>query len=425
MNKNVYSVSQVNSYIKNMFAQDFMMNRIYVKGEVSNCKYHPTGHTYFTLKDAGGAIQAVLFSRDRKGLGFPMKNGDNVVVLGTIAVYERDGKYQLYAKEILLDGAGLLYQRFEALKRELEEMGMFAKEYKQPIPKYAQKVGIVTASTGAAIRDIQNIASRRNPYVQLILYPALVQGEGAAASIVEGITVLDDYGVDVMIVGRGGGSMEDLWAFNEEAVARAIFECRTPVISAVGHETDVTISDFVADLRAPTPSAAAELAVYDVKELQEQLMGYGVSLDQTMSRCIAAYRERVKHKKEQISFFTPENRIRDRRQRWGDLQMQLSDGMEQKLFMLRHRMELCAGGLEGASPLRKLSQGYAFVADETGRAVRDAAALKTGDLLQIHFLQGQAKVQVQEIIMEDCLKKEEPYAGGSPGEDAGGAVGGN
>ena len=172
MNKNVYSVSQVNSYIKNMFAQDFMMNRIYVKGEVSNCKYHPTGHTYFTLKDAEGAIQAVLFSRDRKGLGFPMKNGDNVVVLGTIAVYERDGKYQLYAKEILLDGAGLLYQRFEALKRELEEMGMFAKEYKQPIPKYAQKVGIVTASTGAAIRDIQNIASRRNPYVQLILYPA-------------------------------------------------------------------------------------------------------------------------------------------------------------------------------------------------------------------------------------------------------------
>lgn len=423
MNKNVYSVSQVNSYIKNMFAQDFMMNRIYVKGEVSNCKYHPTGHIYFTLKDPGGAIQAVLFSRDRKGLAFPMKNGDDVVVLGTIAVYERDGKYQLYAKEILLDGAGVLYQRFEALKQELEDMGMFAAEYKQPIPRYVKKVGIVTASTGAAIRDIQNIASRRNPYVQLILYPALVQGEGAASSIAEGISALDDYGVDVMIVGRGGGSMEDLWAFNEELVARAIFNCQTPVISAVGHETDFTIADFVADLRAPTPSAAAELAVYDIRELLEQLAGYRLILNQNISHCLEVWRERLRHKGEQMSFLTPQNQIRDKRQRCADIQIQLADLMEQKILKLRHTMELCAGGLEGASPLQKLSQGYAFVSDKSGRAVLDAAALKPGDLLNVDFLKGRVQARVENVTVDDRWKEEEPYAGGSTGEDAGGAVG--
>ena len=265
MRKNIYSVGQVNTYIKNMFAQDFMLHHISVKGEVSNCKYHSSGHIYFTLKDSTGTIQAVMFAGNRRGLRFQMKEGDNVVVTGSIEVYERDGKYQLYAREIALEGAGDLYQKYEALKRELEEMGMFAPEYKQSIPKYAKTVGIVTAPTGAAIQDIRNIAGRRNPYVQLILYPALVQGEGAVASIVQGIQAMESLQPDVLIVGRGGGSIEDLWAFNEEAVARAIFECSIPVISAVGHETDTTIADFVADLRAPTPSAAAELAVFDIQ----------------------------------------------------------------------------------------------------------------------------------------------------------------
>ena len=220
----IYSVGQVNAYIKNMFNQDFMLNRIYVKGEVSNCKYHTSGHIYFSLKDETGTIACVMFAGQRKGLAFPMKNGDRVVAGGSISVYERDGKYQLYAREITLEGAGLLYERFLALKKELEEMGMFAQEYKQPIPKYAGKIGVVTAPTGAAIQDIRNIAGRRNPYLQLVLYPALVQGEGAVQSIVKGIQTLDRLGVDVIIVGRGGGSIEDLWAFNEEAVARAIFD---------------------------------------------------------------------------------------------------------------------------------------------------------------------------------------------------------
>lgn len=255
---NVYTVGQVNSYIKNMFSQDFMLNRISVRGEVSNCKYHPSGHIYFSLKDGSGAIACVMFASQRKGLAFSMKNGDKVVVSGSIAVYERDGRYQIYAREISLEGAGLLYERFLKLKTELEEMGMFAPEYKQPVPSFIRRLGVVTASSGAAIQDIIHITRRRNPYVQIILYPALVQGEGSADSVAEGIRALDAVGVDTIIVGRGGGSMEDLWSFNEETVARAIFQCTTPVISAVGHETDWTIADFVSDLRAPTPSAAAD-----------------------------------------------------------------------------------------------------------------------------------------------------------------------
>ena len=223
----VYSVSQVNAYIKNMFAQDFALNRISVKGEVSNCKYHTSGHIYFTLKDGLGAMQAVMFASRRKGLTFRLEEGQQVVVKGSIEVYERDGRYQLYASEITLDGTGDLFRRFEKLRNELEEMGMFSPEYKTPIPKYAKTVGIVTASTGAAIRDIINISGRRNPYVQLVLCPALVQGAGAAPSIVRAIQTLDALHLDVLIVGRGGGSIEDLWAFNEESVARAIFACRT------------------------------------------------------------------------------------------------------------------------------------------------------------------------------------------------------
>lgn len=403
MTKNVYTVGQVNAYIKNMFTQDFMMNRIYVKGEVSNCKYHTSGHIYFTLKDGTGALPAVLFAGNRKGLGFAMKNGDNVIVLGSVSVYERDGKYQLYAREILLDGAGLLYQRFEALKQELEEMGMFAPEYKQPIPRYIRTLGIVTAPTGAAIRDIQNISSRRNPYVQTILYPALVQGEGAAASIVNGIHALELLGVDVMIVGRGGGSMEDLWAFNEEIVARAIFECSVPVISAVGHETDTTIADYVADLRAPTPSAAAELAVYDVREVQGQLLTVRMELNRRMSEKLDDCREKLKQFERDYKLFSPANQINEKRQTAADLEERLQFIMQQCLTAGRHELELYAGKLDALSPVKKLSQGYAFVSDETGKGVQDAGSLQRGDFLNIHMLNGRVKAQVYEIFRESSI----------------------
>lgn len=401
MMKNVYTVGQVNSYIKNMFTQDFMMNRIYVKGEVSNCKYHTSGHIYFTLKDGTGALNGVLFAKNRKGLAFSMKNGDNVIALGSISVYERDGKYQLYAREILPDGEGLLYQRFERLKRELEEMGMFAQEYKQPIPKYIRTLGIVTAPTGAAIRDIQNISRRRNPYVQTILFPALVQGEGAAASIANGIRALDHLGVDVIILGRGGGSMEDLWAFNEEIVARAIFECQTPTISAVGHETDTTIADFVADLRAPTPSAAAELAVYDIHGLESSLLSLQLELSRRITEKLERSRELALQYGSRLQLLSPESQVNEKRQTAADLEEKLHIRMESCLTREKHRMELYAQRLEAVSPVRKLSQGYAFVSDEKGRAVCSTEDVAPGGLLGIYMLDGEIAAEVKEVAQTE------------------------
>ena len=400
MMKNVYSVAQVNTYIKNMFAQDFMMNRISVKGEVSNCKYHTSGHIYFTLKDSAGTLSAIMFAGNRSGLKFQMKEGDKVIVTGSIEVFERDGKYQLYAREIELDGAGNLYLKYEALKRELEEMGMFAPEYKKPIPKYAKRIGVVTASTGAAIRDIQNIAHRRNPYVQLILYPALVQGEGAAPSIINGIRALDALGVDVMIVGRGGGSIEDLWAFNEEGVARAIFECETPVISAVGHETDTTIADYVADLRAPTPSAAAELAVFDYRMVKQQMADYQGNMSRALWQKLQAARLHLEHYQTKLRFLSPAVRLRENRKYALDMEERLRQKMEQRLLDRQHKLALLSERLEGVSPVRKLSHGYSYVEDKTGMAVTDAAKVKQGDSIRVHLLKGTLKAKVMEVHCE-------------------------
>lgn len=395
MAKNVYSVRQVNAYIKNMFVQDFMLNRIYVKGEISNCKYHTSGHIYFSLKDESGAIACVMFAGDRRGLGFRMREGQKVIVLGSVSVYERDGKYQLYAKEIVPDGEGVLYQRYVQLKRELEEMGMFSPEYKQPIPVYSRTVGIVTAPTGAAIRDIMNVARRRNPYVQLILYPALVQGEQAAPSIVKGIQVLDAYGVDVMIVGRGGGSIEDLWAFNEETVARAIFECRTPVISAVGHETDTTIADYTADLRAPTPSAAAELAVADYRQLRGGMELFAGQMADRLEQKIRLYRQRLEQKKLRLMHVSPEYQLNQKKQYLSELTDRFAQEMEKKLTGRRHRLQLCAGRLDGLSPLKKLQQGYSYTELSDHRPLRSIAQVRQGERLLIHVTDGKIEAQVQ------------------------------
>lgn len=388
MAKNVYSVRQVNAYIKNMFVQDFMLNRIYVKGEVSNCKYHTSGHIYFSLKDESGAIACVMFAGDRRGLAFRMQEGQKVIVLGSVSVYERDGKYQLYAKEIVPDGEGALYQRYAQLKKELEEMGMFAPEFKQPIPFYSRTIGIVTAPTGAAIRDIMNIARRRNPYVQLILYPALVQGEQAAPSIVKGIRTLDAYGVDVMIVGRGGGSIEDLWAFNEESVARAIFECRTPVISAVGHETDTTIADYVADMRAPTPSAAAELAVLEYRQLVSGMALFGSQLADRMEQKINECRQRLENRKRMLQYATPQHKLNEKRQYAAELSDKLRQGMQRTMEDRKHRMQLFAGRLDGYSPLKKLQQGYSYTETSQGKALRSIAQIASGDMVTIHVTDG-------------------------------------
>lgn len=386
--KNIYTVGQINTYIKNMFSQDFLLRQLCVKGEVSNCKYHTSGHIYFTLKDASGTINGIMFAGNRRGLTFPMKEGDKVVVTGSIEVYERDGKYQLYAREISLDGEGDLYRRYEALKRELEEMGMFAPEYKKTIPRYVKRVGIVTAPTGAAIQDIRNISSRRNPYVQLILYPALVQGEGAAASIVNGIHALDMLGVDVIIVGRGGGSIEDLWAFNEEIVARAIFECETPVISAVGHETDTTIADYVADLRAPTPSAAAELAVYDVQRLLMDLQACENRLNRLVKNRMELTKNRLLQYVAKFKYLSPGNQLNGKKQYAAELEDKLNHAMQGMLLRKRHRMELLAQNLDGLSPLKKLSQGFSFVSDMEGKNIHDVSQVDVGEKIKVQVLNG-------------------------------------
>ena len=410
---NVYTVSQVNNYIKNMFTQDFMLNRIAVQGEVSNCKYHSSGHLYFSLKDGGGAIACVMFAGQRKGLAFSMKNGDRVVVNGSVSVYERDGRYQLYAREIRLEGEGALYEQFLALKRQLEEMGMFAPEYKRPIPSYIRRLGVVTAPTGAAIQDIRNIAGRRNPYVQIILYPALVQGEGAASSIVRGIEALDELGVDVIIVGRGGGSIEDLWAFNEEPVARAIFQCRTPVISAVGHETDVTIADFAADLRAPTPSAAAELAVFDIREFQDKLDTIGARLQTQMSGRISRARQMAEGYQRTLGYLSPENQIREKRMYLMTAEEKLSRQMELLLQKKRHALQLYIERMKGLSPLEKLNQGFAYV-EKDGRAVKETGQVKEQDLLTVHVSDGRiwARVEKTEKGGNSDGKREDKCGGG-------------
>ena len=405
-NVNAYTVAQVNSYIKNMFSQDFLLSRMYVKGEVSNCKYHTSGHIYFSLKDESGTLSCVMFAGQRKGLAFPMKEGQHVIVLGSVNVYERTGSYQLYAKEILLDGMGRLYEEFERLKRELEEMGMFAEEYKQPIPVYVRRLGIVTAPTGAAIQDIRNIASRRNPYVQLILYPSLVQGEGAADNLVRGIEALDELGVDVIIVGRGGGSMEDLWAFNEEKVARAIFESRTPVISAVGHETDTTIADFAADLRAPTPSAAAELAVADIRELLERMRTYQQRLNQGFGYRLEQYRNRLGELRNRLLQISPRQQLFEKRMRAAELSNQLEQAMKEKLGDRKNQLALYIERFHGLSPLLKLQQGYSYIEGTDGKAVTSIRQADTGDLLRIHVTDGLYTAVVKERLAVERTESE-------------------
>ena len=406
----VFTVSQVTSYIKNMFTQDFALNRISIRGEVSNCKYHTSGHIYFTLKDGGAQIAAVMFAGQRKGLSFTLQEGQEVVVKGTVDVYERDGRYQLYAREITREGIGDLFARYEKLRTELEEMGMFDSCYKRPIPRYARTIGIVTARTGAAIRDIMNIAARRNPYVQLVLYPALVQGEQAKYSIAKGIETLDRMGLDLLIVGRGGGSIEDLWAFNEEIVARAIFNCTTPVISAVGHETDVTIADYVADLRAPTPSAAAELAVFDHRQFEEQTALYKRVLERSVYRRIEKARFLLEQCRMRLQLKDPVRMVNDKRQRLADLEQALQRKMkdlletekirlkEDRLVLERltqtavtkekHRLALASSRLDGLSPLKKLGGGYGFIQDERGKSLRSAGQVKEGEEIRIYAADG-------------------------------------
>lgn len=400
----VYSVSSVNQYIKNMFSREYALSVVFVRGEISNCKYHSSGHIYFTLKDENSQLLCVMFRGDRGGLDFTMENGQEVIVGGSISVYERDGRYQMYAKKIVLAGDGLLAERYEKLKKKLQAAGYFDEERKLPIPKFVRRVGIVTAKTGAAVQDMINVATRRNPYVQLILYPAKVQGEGAAETIVKGIERLDSEQVDVIIIGRGGGSMEDLWAFNEEIVADAIFSCRTPVISAVGHETDFTIADFVSDLRAPTPSAAAELAVYDVREVLAKLYDYKDRMARNLLQRTESARDRLQYVWERLQYMNPQSQIREKRQQLVDYEDKLITVMEQMVKEKRYALALLAGKLDGVSPLKKLSSGYGYVADKKQKQIDSVNKVAIGDEISVTLQDGTLKANVVEIMNHEPLK---------------------
>lgn len=391
----VYSVGQVNQYIRNMFQSDFLLNQISVQGEVSNCKYHSSGHIYFTLKDREGTLQAIMFAGNRaSGLKFKLCDGMQIIASGNVTIFERDGKYQLYARQIEQAGLGARYEQFLALKQQLEEMGMFDSMFKKPIPQYVKILGVVTASTGAAIRDIINVATRRNPYIQIVLYPALVQGDGAVRSICKGIRTLDEYGVDVIIVGRGGGSIEDLWAFNEEAVARSIFDCNTPVISAVGHETDFTIADFVSDLRAPTPSAAAELAVCDLTVLIRQLNDLQYTIQSAMKQKIDNYRAVLQSYRMQLNYLSPENVLNEHLKRLADLKDGLDRSMNTKVRELEALLAVYCSKLDALSPLARFASGYSFVTDDTGNSITEISQVKKNDMVTIHVKDGNINAKV-------------------------------
>ncbi|MBQ6814303.1 MAG: exodeoxyribonuclease VII large subunit [Lachnospiraceae bacterium] len=391
----VYNVSQINAYIKHMFEEDFVLGNVYIRGEVSNCKYHSSGHIYFTLKDSGSVLACVMFAGNRRGLNFKLQEGMKVTAFGSINVYERDGKYQLYVTKLEQDGQGDLYKKFEELKARLLEMGMFDESYKKPLPKYATKVGIVTAKTGAAIQDIINVSMRRNPHIQLFLYPATVQGPEAAPTIVEGIKCLDAMDLDVIIVGRGGGSLEDLWAFNEEMVARAIFNCNTPVISAVGHETDTTISDFVADKRVPTPSAAAELAVFDYNSFILELKGYEDMFRRILNSKYKGARERLSQYSLRVKRCSPANRIMQKRQEIDDLLEKLKNKVSLRLERKRSQLNVDIQRLEGLSPMNKLKSGYSYVeAKDTGKTIKSINDIDKGQVIDIYMADGKLSAKV-------------------------------
>ena len=408
----VYTVTQVNHHISCLFRDDRVLGAILVRGELSNVKYASSGHLYFSMKDESSQIRCAMWASDVRKMKEPVRDGESVTVFGQIAVFERDGTYQLYAKAIRREGSvGALYERFEALKKKLSEMGMFDESYKKPIPKYVRTLGVVTAQTGAAVRDIINVSRRRNPGIQIILYPATVQGSEAPQSVVNGIEALDRLGyVDVIIVGRGGGSIEDLWAFNEEIVARAIWNCNTPVISAVGHETDTTIADFVADLRAPTPSAGAELAVADMASVLLSLQERSLRLSQLMQQHIRSAQQLSRQYGLMLRLKGPEGRLQQSEQfllRAGERMDHAMEGrlreaagtmerchtlldqhIAEKLKELRHRLELAKSSLAALSPMAKLRAGYAYVEDKNGASLISAAQVNQGDALRIRLADG-------------------------------------
>ena len=388
----VATVSQINGYVKKILDHNIILNNVWVKGEISNFKHHYSGHLYITLKDEGGVLKAVMFRSAASTLAFEPSDGMKVLARGRVSVYEAGGAYQLYIEEMIPDGVGELYIAYEQLKKQLEEEGLFDERYKKPIPRYPKTVGVVTAPTGAAVRDIINVITRRYPLAEIILYPAQVQGTGAAQSVVNAIEYFNATGgVDTLIVGRGGGSIEDLWAFNEEITARAIFKSEIPIISAVGHETDFTIADFVADLRAPTPSAAAEIAVPSILELKNRVM-----TDQSrIQRNILGRIEGSRLLLNRFKMRTPKDKIDEYNLRIDSLVRSMENSAKMKTLGLRRQFAEATAKLDALSPLQTLSRGYSIPTKDDGTVIRSAKEMKSGDEFTLRMKDGQTECVVK------------------------------
>ncbi len=401
-NKTVWSVSQLNGYIKKWIASNQSLNRIYVRGEISNFKAHFSGHLYMSLKDETANIRAVMFKGSASLLRFRPENGMKIVALGQVAVFERDGQVQLYIEDMQPEGVGALQIAFEQLKQKLEAEGLFAAEKKKPIPSFPAHIGVATAPTGAAIRDILQVLRRRYPLAKVTLFPVLVQGEQAPADICRAIRYFNrEFPVDVLIVGRGGGSIEDLWAFNDEAVARAIFESQIPVISAVGHEVDFTIADFVADLRAPTPSAAAELCVPDVGHLRNLLIERYRKLKYTTDRQIQGRVERLNYLSNKRVLRSPLDFLSEHMLRLDMVGKRLQNKVELCVEKNQGRFSKLCGKLDALSPLQVLARGYALATDSKGTVRQSAKSFSEGEdiLLQMH--DGRVECLVQNIHVKN------------------------
>ena len=415
MEQSVYSVKQLNSYIKNTLENDPFLKNLTVQGEVGNCNYNRSGHVYFTIKENTDVINCVMWKGNVAKLKFKIEPGQQIVVKGYVGVYEAQGKYQLYANEVEPAGLGDLYKKYEKLKAELEERGMFSEMYKKPIPKYSLKIGVATSETGAVINDIINVSSRRNPYVQIYLKPTMVRGELAAQSIVNSIKYLDEQDLDVIIIGRGGGSLEDLWCFNEEIVAQAIFDCQTPIISAVGHETDFSISDFVADLRAPTPSAAAEIAVFEYDEFINTLERYKLTFRNQIDGKLESYKNRVEVYESKIEKHSPmaklttykqliseyrdklsynfNDKFAEAKRMIPDYKNNLKNYFNDKFLRRKHTLQLFIEKLEGLSPLEKISRGFAYVSGADGPIV-STKDVDVGDDISLIIKDGKIDAKV-------------------------------
>ncbi len=404
------TVSELNNYVKQKIDGDEFLNNVYVRGEISNCKLHYTGHIYFTLKDEKSLIKCVMFKSYTPHLTFVPKDGMKVMVFGSVSVFERDGVYQIYAKAMKEDGIGTLYEAYEKLKAKLEAEGLFDASHKKPIPQFPKEIGVLTASTGAVIRDIINVSTRRNPNVHITLLPVPVQGPTAAEAIVEGIKKMNELKkVDVIILGRGGGSLEDLWPFNEEIVARAIYDSEIPIISAVGHETDFSISDFVADLRAPTPSAAAELAVPNIEDVK-------YTISQIENRCKILLKKKVELKKMQFEKCMQSKALADPLGKINENRMVIDNEVKNLCNLIKIKMSnfetLLTKNItriDGLSPLKIMARGY-LISQKDGKIVKSVKGISKNDVIDLRYSDGMAKATVNEIKINKWSFKDDKYS---------------